>query len=417
MRLRRILQAGALACLAIGSAGAQLQQGKLAKKDTSWLEIFGFAQGDAIFDFDQNNPDWFDVNRPTKLPAFRHEFGGDNHTWFSARQTRFGVKSSVPAGNADLKTVFDFDLFGVGIDAGQTTIRLRHAYGQWGMVGAGQLETPFMDLDVFPNILDYWGPNGMIFFRNVLVFVEPINEEKGFKVQIALERPGASGDGGRFADRIELQNIVGRFPWPDLSAGVWYQDPKWGHVKIAGIVRSIRWDDILPDTFDLSGGTTGAGGTISAVLKAGKNDVFRLQYVGGRGIQNYFNDAPIDIGVVTNFSNRRRPLLGEALPVWGAVAFLDHTWNKVWTSSIGYSRVSIDNSDGQIPEDFRTGQYGTINLLSTPVPNVMIGGELQWGRRANFGAVQVNGDPFRVNDFRLQFSFKYSYSRKFEWEK
>jgi hypothetical protein len=50
-------------------------------------------------------------------------------------------------------------------------------------------------------------------------------------------------------------------------------------------------------------------------------------------------------------------------------------------------------------------------LLSTPIPNVMIGGEFQWGRRENFG------DAFRVNDFRLQFSFKYSYSRKFEWLK
>jgi hypothetical protein len=403
--------------LAIGSANAQpritkeSRQARPAPKDTAWLEVFGFAQADAIFDFDQNNPDWFDVNRPTKLPAFKNEFGGDNRTWFSARQTRFGVKSFVPMGRYDLNTFFDFDLFGVGIDAGQTTIRLRHAYGQWGPVGAGQLETPFMDLDVFPNILEYWGPNGMIFFRNVLVFYEPINKEKGFKVQIALERPGASGDQGRFADRIELQNIIARFPWPDLSAGVWYRDPKWGHVKIAGIVRAIRWDDVLPDSFDLAGGTTAAGGTLSAVLKATKNDVFRLQYVVGRGIQNYFNDAPVDVGVVTNFGNRRRPVLGEALPVWGAVAFLDHTWNKVWTSSIGYSRVSIDNSNGQLPQAFRIGQYGTLNLLSTPIPNVMIGGEFQWGRRENFG------DAFRVNDFRLQFSFKYSYARKFEWTK
>jgi outer membrane DcaP-like protein len=417
MKAQRLVSACALACLAVGTAGAQLQQGRLAKTDTSWLEIFGFAQADGIFDFNQNNPDWFDVNRPTKLPAFKNEFGGDNHTWLSARQTRFGVRGSIPTKRYELKTVFDFDLFGVGIDAGQTTIRLRHAYGQWGPVGAGQLESPFMDLDVFPNILDYWGPNGMLFFRNVLVFYEPINKEKGFKVQIAAERPGASADAGRFADRIELQNIVARFPWPDLSTGVWYQDPKWGHVKLAGIVRSIRWDDVLADTFDLSGGTTGAGASLSAVLKAGKNDVFRLQGVYGRGIQNYFNDAPVDIGVVTNVGNRRRPLLGEALPVWGAVAFLDHNWTKVWSTSVGYSGVWIDNSDGQRPEDFHIGQYGTLNLLNQPIPNVMIGGEFQWGRRANFGAVQANGDPFRVNDFRLQFSFKYSYSRKFEWEK
>ncbi|MFL5606187.1 MAG: DcaP family trimeric outer membrane transporter [Gemmatimonadaceae bacterium] len=398
-------------------AGAQAQQGRPATRDTSWLEVFGFAQADAIFDFNQNNPDWFDVNRPTKLPAFKNEFGGDNRTWLSARQTRFGVKASIPTKRYDLKTVFDFDLFGVGVDAGQTTIRLRHAYGQWGPVGAGQLESPFMDLDVFPNILDYWGPNGMLFFRNVMVFYEPINNEKGFKAQIALERPGASGDGGRFADRIELQNIVARFPWPDLSAGVWYQDPKWGHVKLAGIVRSIRWDDVLADTLDLAGGTTGAGGSLSAFLKAGKNDVIRLQGVYGRGIQNYFNDAPIDIGVVTNPGNRRQPILGEALPVWGAVAFLDHNWNKVWSTSLGYSGVWIDNSNGQRPEDFHVGQYGTLNLLSQPIPNVMIGGELQWGQRRNFGPIDVNGNSFQVDDFRLQFSFKYSYSRKFEWEK
>jgi hypothetical protein len=417
MKAQRLIQAGALACLLAVNAGAQLQQAKLAKKDTSWLDIFGFTQADAIYDFNQNNPDWFDVNRPTKLPVFRNEFGGNDRTWFSARQTRFAVKASMPAGNADLNTFFDFDLFGVGVDAGQTTIRLRHAYGQWGKFGAGQVETPFMDVDVFPNILDYWGPNGMVFFRNVLVFFEPINEPKGWKVQVALERPGASGDGGRFSDRIELQNIIGRFPWPDFSAGIWYQDTTWGHVKIAGIVRSIRWDDVLPDTFDLSGGTTAAGGTISAVLKATKNDVFRLQVVGGRGIENYFNDAPLDIGVVTNFGNRRRPLLGTALPVWGAVAFLDHNWNKVWSSSIGYSRVDIHNSDGQLPEDFHIGQYGTINLLSTPAKNIMIGGELQWGRRANFAAPEPGEDVFRVNDFRLQFSFKYSYGHKFEWEK
>ena len=29
-------------------------------------------------------------------------------------------------------------MFGVGADAGQTTIRLRHAYGELGKFGAGQ---------------------------------------------------------------------------------------------------------------------------------------------------------------------------------------------------------------------------------------------------------------------------------------
>ncbi len=40
---------------------------------------------------------------------------------------------------------------------GQTTIRLRHAYGELGQFLAGQTNSLFMDIDVFPNTIDYWG--------------------------------------------------------------------------------------------------------------------------------------------------------------------------------------------------------------------------------------------------------------------
>ena len=63
--------------------------------------------------------------------------------------------------------MFEFELFGTGVDEGQTTFRLRHAYGELGQFGAGQTWSPFMDPDVFPNSVEYWGPTGMVFFRNV----------------------------------------------------------------------------------------------------------------------------------------------------------------------------------------------------------------------------------------------------------
>ena len=132
-----------------------------------WLEVYGFAMTDMIGDFKTNNPDWFDTARATKLPSFKGEFGEDGHFYGSVRQSRFGVKSSYPTPLGDLTTRFEFDMFGVGADQGQTTIRLRYAYGELGQFGAGQTTTPFMDLDVFPNSLEYWGPTGMVFFRNV----------------------------------------------------------------------------------------------------------------------------------------------------------------------------------------------------------------------------------------------------------
>ena len=64
--------------------------------------------------------------------------------------------------------------------------------------------------------------------------------------------------------------------------------------------------------------------------------------------------------------------------------FLDHTWNKKFSSAIGYSLQDNDNTDGQAPDAFRVGHYALGNLLYYPVHNVMFGGELQWGRRENF---------------------------------
>ena len=74
-----------------------------------------------------------------------------------------------------------------------------------------------MDVDVFPNILEYWGPNGMLFFRNPQIFWEPVYKPTARTLRVAIENPGASGDAGVSADRVELQNIRPRFPAPDFT--------------------------------------------------------------------------------------------------------------------------------------------------------------------------------------------------------
>jgi nucleoside-specific outer membrane channel protein Tsx len=98
--------------------------------------------------------------------------------------------------------------------------------------------------------------------------------------------------------------------------------------------------------------------------------------------------------------------VGEPIPLIGIVAFLDHTWNEKFSSSIGYSRQDNDNTDAQAANAFRDGQYALGNLLYYPAPNVMVGGELQWGRREN------NSDGFSSDGFKVQFSFKYNFSYK-----
>jgi hypothetical protein len=116
------------------------------------------------------------------------------------------------------------------------------------------------------------------------------------------------------------------------------------------------------------------------------------------------NDAPVDVGTALNPGNPQRPITGEALPLIGIVAFWDFYWNEKFSTAVGYSRLDIDNSDGQLPDAFKNGQYGLINILYYPVKNVMAGFEYQWGRREN------NSDGFHADDHRIQFSARYNFS-------
>ena len=385
------------------SAKAQDPNGK----GEGTFEIYGFAMLDSGYQFKQNHPDWFDVVRPTKLPAFKDEFAPDGKTYFGVRQSRLGVKATTPTKYGELKALFEFELFGTGVDAGQTTFRLRHAYGELGQFGAGQTWSPFMDIDVFPNSLEYWGPNGMVFFRNVQVRWMPLKGRNA--VTIALERPGASADQGRFEDRIELDGIRTKFDMPDISGNVRFTRD-WGYFQAAGMFRKITWVDTTNDQFDLGGTEYGAGINLTSNLKFTKSDTGRFAFVFGQGIQNYMNDAPVDVGVeLTPGGDPRRPIKGVALPMWSMVAFLDHNWNKRFSTAVGYSMLTIDNSNGQAPDAFRRGHYALANLLFYPVENAMVGGEFQWGRRENFH------DGFTSNDARVQFSFKYNFSKSFKF--
>jgi hypothetical protein len=98
-----------------------------------------------------------------------------------------------------------------------------------------------------------------------------------------------------------------------------------------------------------------------------------------------------------------------ALPVLGALGFIDHTWSPRFSSSIGYSFANIWNSNAESPSDFHQGFYGLCNVIYYPVKNVFMGGEFQYGRRVNFA------DGWNVNDYRVQFSFKYNFSRVFAY--
>jgi hypothetical protein len=366
------------------------------------LDIYGFVMTDIGYNFGQTDPNWFDVLRTSKLPAYENQWGTNGNAYFSIRQTRFGVKSYNKTPLGGLRTIFEFELFGTGVDAGQTTIRLRHAYGELGKWGVGQYWSPFMDADVFPNTVEYWGPAGMVFFRNIQIRYMPIQGDT--RLTFALERPGASADQGVYSDRIELDNVKPHFNLPDFSAEYRY-GKKWGYVEIAGILRKIGWEDQNNNpNYDLSDSKLGWGLNLTTNINIASGTIFRGQFAYGEGIENYMNEGPADIGVKANPSNPQQPVLGVPLPVIGIVAFFDHTWNDKFSSSAGYSYVHIANTEASTGDSFKTGNYAIANFIYTPVPKLMAVVELQYGTRDNFN------DGFSSSATKVQFSFKYNFS-------
>jgi hypothetical protein len=365
--------------------------GETRAEDKVRVEVYGFIQTDAILDFNRVDPDWNATLRPSTIPVgTANQVGKDGETIFSVKQSRLGVNGFIPTELGELKTKFEFDMFGVGSDAGKTTIRLRHAYGEIGQFLAGQTNSLFMDIDVYPNIIDYWGPAGMIFYRNVQVRWTFL-KQGGAKAAVALERPGSAIDSGQ-VNVVDIGGVSSWNKYPDLT-GQFRMDGDWGHLQAAGILRWLGYSS--PDG-SVSGHKTGLGINLSGTVNTGGKDKILAQLAYGQGIANYFNDGGVDLAPRSSAGG------AEALPILGMLLYYDKYWNKKWSSSIGYSETLQDNSGGQTATAFYKGQYFSVNLLHYPAKNVMVGGEFLWGR------LEQNGGAAGT-DSRVQFSAKFDF--------
>ena len=407
----KVVGPSALVMIIVLGAGAW--HAARAAETTRNFEIYGFAQVDYIQDTKRVDPDWMDAFRPSKIATPEGEFGSNGQASVSVKQSRFGVKGVVPTSDhaPPINFKFEFDMFGTGADAGKTTLRLRHFYGEWGQLLAGQTHSLFMDIDVFPNVIDYWGPPGMVFLRLPQIrwtAYRTANDVFAF----ALERPGNDVDPGnlRLVQGFENAEVRPDQPIPDLTAQFRHDDT-WGHYQVSAILRRVGYEVALPGQSFQKGSQTGWGINLAGAYKLMEKDQLLLQVVYGDGIASYMNDGGMDIAPQTlpAGSPGNLGVGSKAVPLTGVVIYYDHYWNSTWSSSIGYSYTQVNNTDLQDPTAFHKGQYASVNLLMYPADKVLIGGELMWGKRTDN---QIPGGGATGDDVRFQFSVKYNFGVK-----
>ena len=190
---------------------------------------------------------------------------------------------------------------------------------------------------------------------------------------------------------------------PDLSAE-YRMAGDWGYVELAGIVREIKWDDTQHDR-SISRARHRAGASTSARTSSSRRHVSRLQVVYGEGIENYMNDAPVDVGVKNNLGNPRTPVIGKALPVLGRRRVprpqLEREVDEHGRLLAGRHR---QQRPARPPTHSRRASTRS-QLAVLPGENVMLGPEFQWGQRET-------SRRLHLDDYRIQFSAKYNFKHQ-----
>lgn len=368
--------------------------------------VYGAAQLDYIYDVHRVDPLWEDALRPSKIPTTEGLFGSNGQSLFSVKQSRLGVMGDIPVGRklSDINFKFEFDMFGTGANAGQTNVRLRHAYVEWGELLAGQTNSTFMDGEAFPNVLDYWGPTGMVYLRNPQLRWTPYRTGDS-NFAIAIEKPGNDIDIGNIRVLApELGNsIQSDEKLPDLTAH-YYSSSAWGHFQLAGILREVAYDTANTPDNAPKGSRLGWGINASGHVNLFERDRLIGSVAYGEGIASYLNDGGTDLAPrILASAGAPSQIKPASLPILGIMAYLEHHWNNHWMTSGGYGMTQVDNTNLQSGSAYRRGEYASINLIFTPVIGVTLGGEFLWGKRSDF-------DGSSGNDPRIQLSARYDFS-------
>jgi len=327
--------------------------------------------------------------------------------FMDAKESRFNITTFTPTGWGDLKTFLEVDFYGAGGNTGNPwwsssyDPRLRQAYFSVGPWLFGQTWSTFMDLDTYPDTLDFGGPTGLAFNRQAVArYTTPLGPGN---LSLAVEN--SFGD---FEGSTNISNYSGGFlpsltVWdkaPDVAAK-WSVDPSWGHFAVAAIGRWITADG--PFTFGDSGPCTGGcsfTGSASTVgwgvlgglgVKMFKSDLFTIQAAGGDGIGRYLygaddaNEGAGIVGTPGNYSLRATPSFG------GAVGYLHH-WNDWIRSTVAFSMAHYDHEDPLDPgNSYKNIDAVHANLIFDPpsIPGVEFGIEYIYSRIQMDGVLPV----------------------------
>lgn len=368
---------------ALPGVSEPLPEGYVRLGDTGNLvKLDLITQLDAMTDDTKMTPDLFVTSAiPVKGSPFYNAGWRSN---LSAKQSIFRIdfRRETPLGT--FKVVFKNNFFGSSGDMGFNT---QYFYGElendrYDLI-TGYYLSAFTDIDVFPNTLDYEGPNSFTFKYAPQVRFTPVLYKSGdstLTLPLSLEKPNAD---------ISVIDRFGTYSrTPDAVIGLRWNAPKW-HVQWANLFRDLGVEDSVTGesitanawATQLTGATAIFGDdSVQAWASYGKGYANFLQDISGYGLDAAFN------------TNRElKPIKARGYGVG-----YTHSWAETLSTSGSFGFLAINPDANMLidPTLPKKTEYFSLNLAWQFSPRAMLGAEYLWGR--NWDLMDNSGNAQRI---------------------
>jgi hypothetical protein len=334
-----------------------------------------------------------DVISDNRNPGSKHRFvpalfplqsdpnyGGGEQANLSANATQLRLDVRAPEMDGDFRFYYQNDFF--GSDTADMRYRLQHIYGQLYNFKAGFTYGVWEDPDLWPDTVDYEGPNAVIFSRRpVAQYTVSWNEK--WNTTFGLEKPDTFIDvnSGPNAGGFALTRV------PDIGLNTRYEDADFGHLQFSGMLRDLGAEDSIGNKHHELGWGLNAGAGINLTT----NDTVQLLGVYGYGVGGMGND--------TSFLNSDAAFdaNGEfkALRYWSGMAGFTHRWNSDFRSTFTYGYANLQNASGQAATFYHDSHYASANLIWQLRKRLSVGAEVLYGLKEARNGVD-SGDHWRA---------------------
>ena len=343
------------------------------------MAVYGYARLNASYDIDSNQA--LSTRSGSYAGLAGNDDAADGHFGADAFQSRLGVKATSPEG-VMVNLEGDFRGSGGGV------LRLRHAYGSYMGVLAGQTWSNFNSFVGNTSTLDFDSLPGNAGFQSRRAQMRYTTGPLSF----SLEEPTSS-----FV--TTAANDVQKDSMPALTARL--EDSADGlSYSAAVLAHQVGYDDgtndessfgfgaflsakmAVTDMITIQGNVSYSDGANSYLYRSGENFGAASAYVDGNGDVETISGYGATIGTGINLGGGR-------------------------SINVGYGMVEVDWDDAEadgiaVADQSETNSAIMANYKWSPVKNVMMGVEYQFLSRENVDG--TDGDASRIL-FASQYNF------------